>query len=219
LWFYEAGKYKGLPIDDRTAAEILAVQRPQPSAPRQRYIYYPDCAGVPEPVSANIRGRSYNIAAEVDLQSDKPEGVLFAQGGRFGGHTLYVKDGKLNYVYNYLGEKEQKLNSTTNLPTGKCVLGVRFRKETLDEKGAVGLAALYINNEKVAETKIQTQPGIFMLTGAPLFVGKDTGQPASSDYESPFTFTGGTIKQVTIDVSGEPYRDLDKEMQAMMTRD
>ena len=81
------------------------------------------------------------------------------------------------------------------------------------------MAALYINNEKVAEVKIQTQPGIFMLTGAPLFVGKDTGQPASSDYESPFTFTGGTIKQVTIDVSGDPYRNLDKEMQAMLTRD
>ncbi len=81
------------------------------------------------------------------------------------------------------------------------------------------MAALYINNEKVAEINIQTQPGMFMLTGAMLYVGKDTGQPASGDYESPFAFTGGIIKQVTIDVSGEPFRDLEKELQGMLSRD
>ena len=160
----------------------------------------------------------YNIAAEVEIKSDKAEGVLFAHGGRFGGHTLYVKDGKLNYVYNWLGEKEQKLTSTVNIPTGKCILGVRFRKEN-DGLSAAGMAALYINNQMVAEAKIQTQPGSFAITGAELHVGKDVGEPASSDYESPFEFTGGTIKQVIVDVSGERFRDLEKELQGMLMRD
>ena len=72
------------------------------------------------------------------------------------------------------------------------------------------MAALYINNQLVAEAKIQTQPGNFGLTGAELHVGKDVGEPASDDYESPFEFSGGVIKQVIVDVSGERFRDLEK---------
>ena len=144
---------------------------------------------------------------------------MFSHGGRFGGHSLYVKDGKLNYVYNWLGEKEQKLTSNINVPVGKCILGLRFRKEGQEGLSAVGMAALYINNEKVAEVKIQTQPGNFSLDGEGLNIGKDAGQPVSSDYESPFEFTGGVIKQVIVDVSGEPFRDLEKELQGMLMRD
>ncbi len=219
LWFYEAGKYNGLPLEDRTPIEVLTTPRPQPSKLRQRYIYYPDCAEVPESVAVNIRGRSYNIAAEVEVKSDKAQGVLFSHGGRFGGHSLYIKDGKLHYVYNWLGEKEQKLTSNTNVPNGKCILGLRFRKEGQEGLSAVGMAALYINNENVAEAKIQTQPGNFSLVGEGLNIGKDAGQPVSSDYESPFEFTGGIIKQVIVDVSGEPFRDLEKELQGMLMRD
>ncbi len=219
LWYTEAGKYNGLPLEDRTPIELILVPRPQPSKPRDRYIYYPDIAGVPESVAVSIHGRSYNIAAEVEIKSDKAEGVLFAHGGRFGGHTLYVKDGKLNYVYNWLGEKEQKITSNINIPTGKCILGIRFRKEGQEELSAAGMAALYINNQMVAEAKIQTQPGLFAITGAELHVGKDVGEPASSDYESPFEFTGGVIKQVIVDVSGERFRDLEKELQGMLMRD
>ena len=128
LWFYEAGKYNGLPLEDRTPIEVLTAPRPQPSKLRQRYIYYPDCAEVPESVAVNIRGRSYNIAAEVDVKSDKAQGVLFSHGGRFGGHSLYVKDGKLHYVYNWLGEKEQKLTSNINVPSGQVHSWFAFSK-------------------------------------------------------------------------------------------
>ncbi len=219
LWFLEAGKYQGLPLLDMGPVELLTSPRPQPSTPRQRYIYYPGCAEVPESVSVNIRGRSYNVAAEVDIQSESAEGVLFSQGGRFGGHSLYIKDGKLVYVYNWLGEKEQKLVSSINVPKGKCILGVRFRVESHEEANVTGLAALYINNEKTAEAKIQVQSGNFSLVGEGLNVGLDSGQPVSSDYETPFKFSGGVIKQVIVDVSGEPFRDLEKELRAMFSRD
>ncbi len=219
LWFLEAGKYNGLPLVDLGPVEILTLSRPQPSKPRQRYTYYPGTAEVPESVAVNIRGRSYNIAVEVDIQEDQSEGVLFSHGGRFGGHSLYVKDGKLVYVYNWLGEKEQKLISNTNIPKGKCILGVRFRLESKQESNITGLAALYINNEKTAEASIQTQLGNFSLVGEGLNVGLDSGQPVSSDYETPFKFTGGIIKQVIVDVSGEPFRDLEKELKAMYSRD
>ena len=55
-------------------------------------------------MAPNIRNRSYTIAAEVEIDSDDASGVLFSQGSRFGGHALYVRDGKLKYVYNFVGE-------------------------------------------------------------------------------------------------------------------
>lgn len=219
LWFMEAGQYNGLPLDDRSVLELMTIPRPMPSKPRNRYIYYPGCAEVPEAVAVNLHGRSYNIAAEVNLDSAEAEGVLFSQGGRFGGHSLYIKNGKLNYVYNWIGEMEQKLTSRIDVPKGKCILGVRFRLEGQEIGIPIGMAALYINDQNVAETKIQTQPGAFSLTGEGLNIGRDSGQPVSSDYESPFEFKGGTIKQVVIDVSGERYRDLEKEMMMVLARE
>src|SRR5262249_11835524 len=99
LWFHEAGKYNGLPLQDRTAVEVLSMERPQLSTLRDRYIYYPDCAEVPEAAAVNVRNRSYTIAAEVDIQTPEASGVLFSHGARFGGHSLYIKDRTLKYAY------------------------------------------------------------------------------------------------------------------------
>jgi arylsulfatase len=219
LWFVEAGKYNGLPLDDRTAVEILGEARPQPARERDIYVYYPSGAAVPESVAANTRGRSFNIRAEVTIDDPQAGGVLFAHGGRFGGHALYIKEGRLHYVYNWLGEVEQKLVSHGRVPAGDCRLGVRFRLEGREGPSPVGMAALYINDENVAEAKIKTQPGVFSLAGEGLLVGRDGGQAVSADYKPPFAFGGGTIKEVVVDVSGERYRDLVKESEAMLARD
>lgn len=219
LWFALAGRYKGLPLDDRSAVEVLTAARPQPAAPRTRYVYYPDASVIPEAVAVNIRGRSYNIAAHVNIQSLEARGVLFSHGGRFGGHALYINnDLKLCYVYNWLGEKEQKLITNVKIPTGESILGVRFRKEGMEGPSPKGEAALYINDNKVTEAQIITQPGKFGL-GEALAIGRDAGQPVASDYQSPYSFNGGIIKQVIIDISGEPYRDMERELRGMLMRD
>lgn len=220
LWFAEAGKYKGLPLDDRTAVEFFDVSRPQPTMPRNRYVYYPNTSEIPESVVPNIRGRSYNFAAHVIIHNPESRGVIFAQGGRFGGHALYIHNQKLCYTYNWLGEKEQKLISSENIPQqGEYTLGIRFRAEGREGANTVGMAALYINDRQVGENKIMTQPGYFALCGEGLAIGRDTGQPVSRDYQSPYEFKGGIIKNVVVDVSGEPYRNLERELRSMMARD
>ncbi|HEX3020355.1 MAG TPA: arylsulfatase [Chitinispirillaceae bacterium] len=219
LWFALAGRYKGLPLDDRSAVEVLTSTRPQPSAPRNRYVYYPDTSPIPEAVAVNIRGRSYSIAAHVNIQSPEARGVLFAHGGRFGGHSLYINnDLKLCYVYNWLGENEQKIIADVKIPTGECILGLRFSKEGMDGPSAKGVATLYINDNRITEAKIITQPGKFGL-GSGLAIGRDSGQPVASDYQSPYCFKGGLIKEVIIDVSGEPYQDIERELRGMLMRD
>jgi hypothetical protein len=221
LWFHEAGRYRGLPLEDRTAVEVLAdPTRPQVAPPRGQYVYYPGAAEVPETAAVNIRNRSYSIAVEVDIESEDAGGVLFSHGARFGGHSLYVKDRKLKYVYNFVGSNEQTIESTKEIPTGRALLSAAFVKEG-DAMPTTGTLSLFINDEKVGEGRIMTQPGNFSLVGEGLNVGKDPGEPVTADYPGthPFPFTGGTIKKAIVDVSGEPFIDLEKEAIAMMARE
>ena len=228
LWYVQAGQYNGLPLEDRSSIAVLTTPRPSITPPRDRYVYYPHTLEVPEAVAVNVRGRSFKIAADVDLEKDA-QGVLFAHGHQFGGHALYIKNGKLKYVYNFLGEMEQTITSSVNVPTGKCVLGVEFAKEKMQAIGGssvpnqcVGTATLYINNQKVGEYKnMCTQIGKFALCGEGLNIGLDGGDNVTDDYpgSKPWSFTGGSIKQVVADVSDEPFRNFDLEVNAMMSRD
>jgi arylsulfatase A-like enzyme len=229
LWHVQAGKYFGLPLEDRTAVEVLTTPRPQMTKPRDRYIYYPNTLEVPEAVAVNVRGRSFKIAAELNIESPEAEGVLFSHGHSFGGHALYIKDGKLKYVYNFLGENEQMIVSKSDVPTGKVVLGLEFVKEKLQAirnspvpNQCVGTATLYINDKKVGELKgMTTQLGKFALCGEGLNIGREGAAPVTFDYpgQQPWAFTGGVLKRVVVDVSGEPYVDFELEAQAMMSRD
>ena len=129
LWWAEAGAHQALPLESRGAIEILGAERPQLSKPRTRYIYYPGGAEVPESVAPNIRNRSFTIAAEVDVETPEAGGVLFSQGSRFGGHALYVIGGRLRYVYNWLGELLQVVESDEPIPLGHVVLSASFARQ------------------------------------------------------------------------------------------
>jgi hypothetical protein len=220
-WFHLADLYHGLPLIDRTAVEVLAdPTRPQVAPPRDRYVYYPDAAEVPETAAVNLRNRSYSIAVEVNIESENASGVLFSHGARFGGHSLYVKDRKLKYVYNFVGDNEQLIESTTEVPTGRVILGASFVREG-EEMPTTGTLSLFIDDEKVGDGKIMTQPGNFSLVGEGLNVGRDPGEPVTNDYAgtNPYAFMGGTIKEAVVDVSGEHYVDLELEALAMTKRE
>ena len=162
LWWAEAGKYQALPLESRGAVEILTTERPQLSRPRSRYVYFPGGAEVPESVTPNIRNRSYTIAAEMDIETPEAGGVIFSQGSRFGGHALYVKDGRLTYVYNFIGELEQIVESNETIPSGHVVLSASFDRQG-DTMPTQGTLSLYIRDQKVGEDTIRTQPGKFGL--------------------------------------------------------
>ena len=133
-WFFYAGKYNGLPLDDRSPLEIFATPRPQPTPPRDRYIYYPDCAEVPESVAPNIKRRSFTIVAGVEITDADAAGVLFKAGTGAGGHSLFIKNHQLHYVNNWLGEVQQMVSSEKQVGTGKHALTAEFRKTADDPK-------------------------------------------------------------------------------------
>ncbi|HEY1516662.1 MAG TPA: arylsulfatase, partial [Solirubrobacteraceae bacterium] len=223
LWYAEAGANDAFPLDDRSALEIMLTPRPVLSPARNRYVYYPGVAEVPESQAVNVRNRSYTIGALVDIPKPGAAGVLFAHGSRFGGHALYVKENRLHYVYNFVGMLEQMVVATEDLPTGEnLILSASFDKDGEDPPGvATGTLSLYHGDQKVGEQRIKTQPGKFMIAGEGLCAGRDGGEPVTADYPGahPHTFTGGTINRVAVDVSGEPYVDLEREAAAMMARE
>ena len=108
------------------------------------------------------------------------------------------------------------------MPVGEgLILSAAFEKDGEDPPGvATGTLSLYHGDEKVGEGRIKTQPGKFTLAGEGLCVGRDSGDPVTDDYpgERAGAFTGGTINRVAVDVSGEPYVDLEREAVAMMAR-
>ncbi len=223
LWYAEAGANGAFPLDDRSPVEIFTTPRPMLTEPRNRYTYFPGGAEVPEAQAVNIRNRSYGIGAHVDIGSPGSAGVLFAHGSRFGGHSLYLKDGRLRYVYNFVGSLEQRIVASEDVPTGEnLILAAAFDKDGEEAPGvATGILSLYYGDRKVGEGRIKTQPGKFSVAGEGLCVGRDSGEPVTDDYPgtSPWRFTGGTIHRVAVNVSGQPYLDLEREAAAMLARE
>jgi arylsulfatase A-like enzyme len=210
-WFEEADKNLVLPLDDRSATELLTTERPVSEPARDTYIYYPGTSPVPEGVAVNTRGRSYKILADVEIEDANASGVIFAHGSRFGGHALFIKDKKLHYVYNFLGIKPEQQFVSPELKPGKYTLGMEFTREGAGKyHESTGKTKLYVNDKVVAEGPMRTQPGKFTLSGDGLCIGYDSGDNVSQDYQTPARFTGGTILGVGVSVGKDQYLDLEK---------
>ena len=140
--------------------------------------------------------------------------MLFAIGSRFGGHALYVKDNRLHYVNNFVGAEEQMIVGTADIPTGEnLILSASFEKEGMEPTCATGTLSLFHGETKVGEGKLKTQLGSYSIAGTGLYVGRHSGEAVTDDYpgEAPYAFTGGTINRIAVDVSGDPYVDLERQ--------
>ncbi len=149
-----------------------------------------------ENVFINIKNRSHSITAEVEIPEGSANGVILAQGGRFGGWSLYLKDGKPTYCYNFLGLQEYKVATPLPLAAGKATIRMNF---DYDGGGIAkgGTATVLVNGEKVASGRIErTQPMTFSADET-AGVGVDDATPVTTDYkERDNAFTGKIVKVV-----------------------
>ncbi|GAA2405719.1 arylsulfatase [Mycolicibacterium llatzerense] len=222
LWFSEAAKYNGLPLADLNVFETLLRDRPYLMRDRQTFTYYPGTAEVGIGAGVELRGQSFSVLAEVDVESAGAEGVLFKQGAGHGGHVLFVQDGRLQYVYNFMGEDEQWVSALAPLPLGRHVFGVRYdRTGTVEGNHTpLGVVELRIDDAVVANRPdVRAHPGTFGLAGGGVAVGRNAGQPVSNRYRAPYPFVGGTIAKVVVDISGTPYLDVEQELAQAFSKD
>jgi arylsulfatase len=156
--------------------------------------------GMMESVFINVKNKSKTITAEVEVPKGGAHGTVIAQGGRFGGWSLYVKEGVPAYEYNFLGLRRSSIAGTQKLAPGKARLRFAFDYDG-GGPGKGGKGTLYVNNEKVAEGRIEhTQAGMFSADET-ADVGIDLGTPVveaiGAEAKSRFT---GRIPKVTVEV-------------------
>ena len=166
---------------------------------------------MPESVAVNVRGRSYKILADIEITDPNASGVIFAHGSRFGGHSLFLKDKKLYYVYNFLGIPPEQKFVSPDLKPGKYTLGMEFTRESAGKfHESVGKTKLYVNDKVVAEGPMRAQVGKFTLCGDGLCVGFDSADAVSQEYQGSNPFQGGKILGVGVTVEKAQYLDLEK---------
>ena len=196
LFMKEAEKYHVLPIDDRTMERRnpVLVGRPTLMAGRKSMTLSEGMKGMGNDVFLNMGNTSYTITADVTL-AENSNGVIVCQGGRFGGISFYLKDGKPCFTYNYLGKEQYQLSSSELLKPGRYKLEYDFNYDG-GGPGKGGTGILLVDEEQVDMIKLpKTQRGIFSLEeGAD--VGTDEGTRVA-DYGTSPEFNG-KINKVNI---------------------
>jgi arylsulfatase len=201
LFMKEAERYRVLPIDDRSIERLdpTIAGRPDLMAGRKSLTVYEGMTGIAENAFINVKNQSVTITADVDVSGGGVNGVILCQGGRFGGWSLYVKDGRPAYTYNFVGLQEYTVNSSERLAPGKATIKLEFAYDG-NGRGKGGLATLFINGKKVGSGRVErTNANIFSADDA-ADVGMDEGTNVSTAYgarENKFT---GRIDKVFIEV-------------------
>jgi len=219
-WYVEAGKYNVLPVDSRGVMRF-ADERPQIAVTRTSYTYYPGTQMVPINAGPNVLNRPYSLTADVEIPKGGAEGALLSAGDVQGGFSFYVQDGKLQYVYNYVGSRFFHVESNVPVPEGRHKLRFEFevtgKPDFKSGKGAPGVGQLYIDDKLVGQVDIPLTMPLSLGLGGGIVCGADSGSPVWDKYEPPFRFSG-TLYSVTVDVSGELIIDDEHALKMVMAR-
>ncbi len=199
LFMKEAIAHHVLPLDDRVFERALAeaVGRPDLMAGRKSLTLADGMTGMMENVFINVKNKSSTITAEVDVPKGGGNGTIIAQGGRFGGWSLYVKNGVPAYDYNFLGMSRSSVVAAKPLPAGKATIRFDFAYDS-GGLGKGGTGTLYVNNAQVAQGRIERTQGMLFSADETADVGIDLGTPVveAIGAESKSRFTGHVDKLI-----------------------
>jgi arylsulfatase len=192
----EAWKYNVYPLYD-DMIKRLGAQQDRLFGDQKEFVYFaPGAVRIAEKSSAPVKNRAHTIETQLDLSGGE-EGVLVACGGMTGGYTMFVKDGRLYYDYNFLNGVYYTLESPP-LPQGKVLVKFNF----IRTKPFGGVGELYVDGTKVDEVEMP-QMHIATYSLAETFdVGRDTGTQVSTHYTDPFPYSG-TLDRVIFTISDD----------------
>jgi len=205
LWLIEAVKYNVLPMDDRTGERANAELAGRPTLIRgNSQLFFPGMGRLSENSVVNIKNKSFSVTAEIELASQPANGVIIAQGGRFGGWSVYARDGKLKFVYNVLGIHEFTTEATEPIPQGKHQVRMEF---AYDGGGLAkgGDVTLYYDGREVGKGRVQmTQPMVFSADET-TDIGYESGTPVSADYTTHNSRFTGKLHWVQLDTGKDDH--------------
>ena len=221
LWLIEATKYNVLPMDDRTAERLQPDVAGRPTLIRgNSQLFFPGMGRLSESSVVSIKNKSFSVTAELEVTSAGAEGVIIAQGGRFGGWAVYFKGGRAKFVYNVLGLQEFATQATDPIPEGSHQVRVEFAYDGggLAKGGGV---TIYYDGTAVGTGRVEvTQPMIFSADET-TDIGYESGTTVTSDYSAHTSRFTGKINWVQIDLGDDDhdhYIDPDERLRIAMAR-
>jgi arylsulfatase len=201
LFLEQAIANRVLPMDDRSIERVNAALagRPDLMAGRTSLTLHSGMKDMSENVFLNVKNKSVTIEAEVEVPAGGGEGVILAQGGRFGGWSLYLKDGKPTYAYNYLGMQRSSVAAQDPLAAGKATVRIEFAYDG-GGLGKGGVGTLYVDGKQVGSGRIERTQAMVFSADETADVGIDGATPVVEDYRTPRGQFSGTIGKVTVSV-------------------
>ena len=208
LFLIEAVKYNVLPLDDRRIERFNAelAGRPQLIQGKSQLLFG-GMGRLTENSVVVLKNKSHAVSAQIVVPEGGANGVIVAQGGAFGGWSLYLHEGKPAYCYNLFGLRMFKVYGQQPVAAGEHQIRMEFGYDGggLAKGGSV---SLYVDGAKAGEGRVDgTEPMIFSADET-TDVGTDGGTPVSDDYgpkDSRFT---GRIRWVQLDIDAAA-EDLD----------
>lgn len=210
LFIIEATRYKVLPIDDRMLEKADAKTAGRPVMVQgNSQILFGGMGRLLENCVLNLKNKSHSVTAEIVVSEKTAEGVIISQGASTGGWSLYAKDGKLKYCYNWGGFEHYFVESDKVLSAGPHQVRMEFAYAG-GGFGKGGTATLFIDGEKTGEGEIgNTMAFVYSLDDG-CDIGEDSGAPVSPDYAPSHNRFSGEVKgvQLAIDDAVEAANNL-----------
>jgi len=205
LWLIEAVKYGVLPMDDRTGERVNPDLAGRPTLVRGgSQLFFPGMGRLSENSVVSIKNKSFSITAEIDVPPGGAEGVVIAQGGGFGGWSVYLRHGRLTFAYNLLGIKEFLVRSATPVPEGTH----QVRMELAYDGGGLGKGGdvtLFVDGVEAGRGRVDATQAIVFSADETTDIGYESGTTVSSEYDARSSRFTGRIRWVQLDTGTEDF--------------
>jgi arylsulfatase len=203
LWIIEATKYNVLPIDDRGAERLEPGLAGRPTLIRRNsQQFFPGMGRLSENSVVSIKNKSFTVTAAVEVPAGGADGVIIAQGGRFGGWSFYAKDGKAKFVYNVLGIQEFATEANSSIPAGTHQVRMEF---AYDGGGLAkgGDVTLYHDGAAVGTGRVGATQAMIFSADETTDIGYESGTTVTADYTAQTSRFTGKIHWVQIDLGDD----------------
>ena len=223
LWLIEAVKYNVLPLDDRQIERINSDLAGRPTLVKgNKQILFGGMGRLSENSVINIKNKSFAVTADVEVPAKGAEGVIIAQGGRFGGWSLYAKGGKAKFLYNVLGIKSFSIEATKPIPSGKTQVRMEFAYDG-GGFGKGGRVKLFCDGKEVGSGRVELTQGFIFSADETTDIGYESGTTVSPDYTAHTSRFSGKVNWVQIDLADDAkdadhYIDHEERLRVVMAR-
>ncbi len=213
LFLIEAARHQVLPMDDRSFA-VRRNARGERGDVIESMTFHGKTRWIPPDAMPNTLGKSHTVSARVVVGDAPAEGVICAQGGRFGGWTLYCKDGTLTYCHNVGDRVRSYVRAAEPLPPGAHDLRYEFASE--NGLGAGGTGTLFIGHREVGRQRIERTVAFLLPHGQDFTVGSDPSTPVTDEYQAGDNAFNGTVDLVRIDLGERPGMSEENRLRMIM---